>query len=405
MSNESKVISMICKLKSMCNRRSTTGGETNSPLRRTVHCSLFTAHYSLLIVHCSLFIVLCSLFIVHCSLSQLVPNLGGQRSGISAYQFLKIGADARGSGMGESYIAVVNDISALYWNPAALINYGSAHVIVTMDDHGGSDASSIVSGQVMASHTQWLVDLQHEFFGASYYLSSNDAVGVAFTSLHTDDMKVTTETQPTGTGSYFTYGDVAVAATYSRKMTDQFSFGATVRYVRETIDVLHMDGLVVDLGTFYYMGLGSSRFAVVVSNFGANVQPTGTVTRSGGSTVNSFQSFSPPTMFKLGYAVEPWQNEFNRVTTSLQLNHPNDNAENIRLGVEYEYDKTFFARVGVKRTIGESLLGKALSTAEDYSFGAGVYLPLGIIRASLDYAFANYNDLGSVHRITVMVTY
>lgn len=396
---------MIRELNTRCNRTPTAQEGTGALLKRTVHRLSYIADYLLFIAHCSLLIVLCSLFTVQSSLSQLVPNLGGQRSGISAYQFLKIGADARGSGMGESYIAVVNDISALYWNPAALINYGSARVTVTMDDHGGSDAGSVVLGQAMASHTQWLVDLQHEFFGASYYLSSNDAVGIAFTSLHTDDMKVTTETQPTGTGSYFTYGDIAAAFTYSRKMTDQFSFGATVRYVRETIDVLHMDGIVVDLGTFYYMGLGSSRFAVVVSNFGANVQPAGTVTRSDGTTVNSFQSFSPPTMFKLGYAFEPWQDEFNRLTTSLQLNHPNDNAENIRLGVEYEYDKTFFARVGVKRTIGESLLGKALSTAEDYSFGAGIYLPLGITRASLDYAFANYNDLGFVHRVTVMVTY
>ncbi len=364
-----------------------------SSLRRTVHCSLL--------------IVMCSLFIVQCSLSQLVPNLGGQRSGISAYQFLKIGVDARGSSMGEAYVAVVNDVSSLYWNPAALVNYNGGRAVVTstMDDHASTSEFAIVSGQTMASHTQWLVDLQHEFFGVSYYLSSSDALGFAVTLLHTDDMKVTTETQPTGDGTYFSYQDMAVAATYSRKMTDQFSFGATIRYVRETIDVLHMDGVLVDLGTFYYMGLGSSRFAVVVSNFGANVQPTGTVKRSDGSTVNSFQSFSPPTMFKLGYALEPWQDEHNRLTTSVQLNHPNDNAENVRLGAEYEYDKTFFLRVGVKRTIGESFLGKASSTAEDYTFGAGVFVPLGIIKASFDYAFANFNDLGSVHRITVMITY
>lgn len=308
--------------------------------------------------------------------------------------------------MGESYIAVVSDVSSLFWNPAALVNYGGSQIPpLTVDDHGGSNAGAFASGQLMVSHTQWLVDLQHEFFGASYYLSSNDAVGAAFTSLHTDDMKVTTETEPTGTGNYFTFGDIAVALTYSRKMTDQFSFGATVRYVRETIDVLHMDGLVIDLGTFYYMGLGSSRFAVVVSNFGANVQPTGRATRGDGSTVDNFQSFSPPTMFKLGYAFEPWQDEHNRLTTSLQLNHPNDNAENVRMGAEYEYDRTFFLRVGVKRTIGESFLGKALSTAEDYSVGVGVSVPLGITTASLDYAFSNFNDLGSVHRITLMLTY
>jgi hypothetical protein len=265
--------------------------------------------------------------------AQLVPNLGGQRVGISAYQFLKIGSDARGAAMGEATVAVVTDVSSLFWNPAGLVS-GTPP----------SDEESFSQGQVIASHSEWLVDLKHEFFGASYLLSSSDAVGIAVTSLHTDDMAVTTETMPRGDGTYFSYGDIAVAATYARRMTDQFSFGATVRYVRETIDVLHMDGIVVDLGTFYSMGIGSSRFAVVVSNFGPNVTPTGTVQRTQGFSFNKFQAFSPPTMFRLGFAIEPWEEENQRLTTSIQLNHPNDNAENVRLGAEYAYDRTFFLR-------------------------------------------------------------
>ena len=335
--------------------------------------------------------------------AQLVPNLGGQRAGISAYQFLKIGADARGSSMGESYVAVVNDVSALYWNPAGLVNSVSNPSIVR--DTAAFANQLAYQGQAVFSHTEWLVGVQHEFFGASYFLTTSDAFGISATSLHTDPMKVTTETQPTGTGNYFTYGDVAVAATYSRKMTDQFSFGATVRYVRETIDVLHMDGVLVDLGTFYSLGLGTSRFAVVVSNFGANVHPSGMVTREDGTTASNFQSFSPPTMFRLGYAVEPLLDEQNRLTVSIQLNHPNDNSENIGLGAEYAYDRMFFVRVGVKRTVGESLLGASVSSAEDFTAGAGVLIPLGVTTASLDYAFANYNELGGVHRITVAVTY
>ncbi|MGA7159760.1 MAG: PorV/PorQ family protein [Bacteroidota bacterium] len=337
------------------------------------------------------------------SVAQLVPNLGGQRVGISAYQFLKIGADSRGSSMGDAYVAVVNDVSALFWNPGALVNSESNSSIVR-DTTLTADQLSY-HGQTIFSHTDWLVGVQHEFFGASYFLSSNDAIGVAATSLHTDPMEVTTETQPTGTGNYFTYGDVAVAATYSRRMTDQFSFGATVRYVRETIDVLHMDGVLIDLGTFYYLGIGTSRFAVVVSNFGGNVHPSGTVTREDGTTVDNFQSFSPPTMFRLGYAVEPWLDGQNRLTVSLQLNHPNDNAENISLGVEYAYDRMFFVRAGAKRTVGESLLGAPSSSAENYAAGAGVFIPLGITTASLDYSFANYDDLGAVNRITVAITY
>lgn len=332
-----------------------------------------------------LLVFLVFIFSVSASFAQLVPNLGGQRSGISSFQFLKIGADARGASMSEAVIAVTNDIASIYWNPAGLANS--------------------VNDQFLFSHAEWLVDIQHEFAAASYHLDANNIIGLSFTSLHTDPMKVTTEYQPTGTGNYFNYNDIAVGVTFARKMTDQFSFGVTVKYVRETIAELNTNAVLLDLGTFYYMGIGSSRFSVVVNNFGGNVKPQGAVLNGKGVEVTSFQDFSPPTMFRLGYAFEPWQDDDNILTASIQLNHPNDNAENIRIGFEYGYASMFFLRGGVKRTIGEPLLGKALSTAEDISFGTGVKFPLGFTVANVDYAFTHFNELGAVHRITLALTY
>ncbi|MCB9250238.1 MAG: hypothetical protein H6613_17645 [Ignavibacteriales bacterium] len=44
-------------------------------------------------------------------------------------------------------------------------------------------------------------------------------------------------------------------------MTEQFSFGASIRYIEETLDKLKMRGVMVDLGTYYWTGLGTTRFA------------------------------------------------------------------------------------------------------------------------------------------------
>ncbi|MBI4811756.1 MAG: PorV/PorQ family protein [Ignavibacteriales bacterium] len=216
--------------------------------------------------------------------SQLIPNLGGQRAGISAFQFLKIGVGARGVGMGETFVAVANDVSALYWNPAGLTQFSE--------------------NQFIFAHTEYVVDLKHEFFGTVYHLSPSDAIGASMTSLYTDPMEITTETQPFGTGRYFKFGDLALGLSYSRKMTDQFSFGVTIRYVEETLVMIKMRGTMVDLGTYYWTGLGSARFAVVISNFGGDVSPSGEVTLYDGTKVGSFQSFSPPTQFKIGFAME-----------------------------------------------------------------------------------------------------
>ncbi|MFN0158325.1 MAG: PorV/PorQ family protein [Bacteroidota bacterium] len=317
--------------------------------------------------------------------AQLVPNLGGQRAGISAFQFLKLGVGARGVAMGESFVAVANDVSALHWNPAGLAQF--------------------TDNQVMASHTEYVVDIRHDFFGGVYHLTDADAIGVSFSSLHMDDMEITTETQPFGTGRYFSFGDIAIGLTYARKMTDQFSFGATVRYAEETLDILKMRTVMVDLGTFYWTGLGSTRFAVVISNFGGDVSPSGSVSRWNGSVANSFESYSLPTVFKLGIAYDPIDNEEQKLTTSLQLNHPNDNSEHFRLGVEYGWQGTFFVRGGVKRTIGQPLFAADATSEEDFTLGAGVNVSLGISRVNADYAFGSFNRLGSVHRISIGFTY
>lgn len=334
-----------------------------------------------LLVH----IVLLSVFVSQ-GVAQLVPNLGGQRAGISAFQFLKIGVGARGVAMGESFVAVANDASALFWNPAGLVD---------AQQH-----------QVIASHAEYLVDISHEFLGVSYRLGENDAVGVSFSSLHMKDMEITTELQPFGTGRYFSFGDIAIGLTYSKKMTEQFSFGATIRYVEETLDILKMRSVMVDLGTLYWTGLGSTRFAVTISNFGSDVEPKGNVTQANGVSVSSFQSFSLPTIFKLGVAMEAMETEVSRLTTSLQLNHPNDNSEHFRLGLEYAFKNTFFLRGGIKRTIGQRLFGRDETSPEDFTFGAGVAVDLAeLTRVNADYAFARFGELGSVHRISIAFTY
>ncbi len=305
--------------------------------------------------------------------AQLFPTLGGQRAGISTAQFLKIGVGGRATAMGESFIAIANDVSSTYWNPAGL--------------------AQTSQNEVFFSHNSWVVDIQHEFVAASYHLSDNDVVGISFTSLHMDDMEITTEFMPFGTGRYFTFGDIAIGFTYSRKMTSQFSFGGTIRYIEETLDILKMRGVMIDLGTYYWTGLGSTRFAVTVTNFGNQLAPDGEIVLWGKRKKSEWQTFSPPTVFRIGFAFEPLQTDMHRITTSLQLNHPNDNSENFAIGLEYSWKEIFFARSGYKFNLDE----------QNISLGAGVKLPLAIADVNVDYAFASFTKLGSVHRFSIIL--
>jgi long-subunit fatty acid transport protein len=307
------------------------------------------------------------------SQAQLFPVLGEQRVGISTAQFLKIGVGGRATALGDAFVALANDASALYWNPAGLVQFENT--------------------QIFFSHNEWLVDIDHDFLGAVYHLDPSNAFGIALTSLSMQDMKVTTEFAPTGTGEYFGFSDISVAVSYARKMTDQFSFGGTVRYIEETLDKLKMRGLMIDLGTYYWTGLGTTRFAVVVSNFGNQLAPDGEVVLVGKRKKSDWQSFSPPTIFRIGFAFEPYQTTEHKITTSLQLNHPNDNSENVSTGVEYNWREIVYIRGGYKFNVEE----------QNYSFGAGFHTPISIADFTIDYSFSNFERLGSSHRFSMVL--
>jgi hypothetical protein len=80
-----------------------------------------------------------------------------------------------------------------------------------------------------------------------------------------------------------------------------------------------------------------------------------------------------------------------RVTASLQLNHPNDNAEHAGVGVEYAFREMVYLRGGFRLN----------ADAESFALGGGVAVPIsaGIVR--LDYAYSDMDYLGSVNRISL----
>jgi len=305
--------------------------------------------------------------------SQLIPVLGGQRAGTAAAQFLKIGVGGRATAMGEAFVAVANDASALYWNPAGIVQFKKNELIL--------------------SHIDWLVDIKHEFVGYVHQINNVSAVGVQIISLHTEDMEVTTEFQPRGTGEFFTFSDVLFGVTYAANLTDRFSFGGTIKYFDETLDDISMSGVLIDFGTHYKIGIGSGRFAVAVTNFGAQLTPSGETKLLNGKVVNKFQSFNPPTYFRVAYAQEVFDNESSSLTTSIQLNHPNDNSENINFGAEYWWHKIIALRGGYKINVDE----------ESLSFGAGIKSAVAGSNLAIDYSFSSFGLLGSVNRFSFNV--
>lgn len=302
------------------------------------------------------------------SVSLAFGGLGGQRAGTSIYNFLKIDPSASSGGMGGAFTALKSDASILHWNPAATVQ--------------------LQGTSVSFSHLDWFAGIGYEYFSISRNFGTW-AFGMEIGALHMDAMEITTEYKPYGSGEYFSYADYYVGVNASRKMSDRFSFGVNARMVREEYLDLATTSIVMDLGTYYKTGFRDLSFAVALLNFGLPTGPAGGY-ETEESSWREYETFSPPTTFHLGSAMTVYENDFLRLLTAVQLNHPVDNAETYTLGLQTNLFNTFDIRTSY--TIGTDM---------PFSLGLGFSAERWNSGLKIDYAFRPHRYLGVVNQIQI----
>ena len=316
--------------------------------------------------------------------AQVFPSFGDDRAGTAGYKFLNIAPDPRGAALGETVAAMGNDATAFFYNPA----------LAAQAVPGSGDLA------VGASHTAYHAEIDVNYVGALYHVGGF-ALGLSVFTLDAGEMDVTTATEPFGTGQTFGFVDLAAGLTVSQRLTDLFSYGVTLKYVREsTFDIVSQTGLL-DLGVYYEVGTTGAQLGVAIRNFGLNGRPDGEVSVLTGDgeteTIDSFEQITPPTTFLLGVAYRLLRaSDQHALTVSGQLTNPNDNAERIDLGAEYTWNDILVGRVGYQ-------VGRDEVTVP--SLGFGVIVPGIGPRLRLDYGFNHRDVLGSVHRVGLDVKF
>ena len=141
-------------------------------------------------------------------LSLIFANLPGQtinRYGTTAANFLEIGVGSRATSMGDAYVAVANDVSSIYWNPAGL--------------------ASVSNSSALFMVQPWLVEIDMLFAGGAVVVPNVGVIGLGITHLDYGEMDVTNLEYQDGTGERFGASDMAATLTFSRKIVSWFSFG------------------------------------------------------------------------------------------------------------------------------------------------------------------------------------
>ncbi len=294
-----------------------------------------------------------------------LPSLcfGQAKVGTAGAQFLEIGVSARAMGMGEAFLSIVDDASALYYNPAGL--------------------TQLESKEVMLTHIEYPADIKYDFAGLVYPAPNFGGVwGVAFYVLNTGEIPLTTPDHPLPCGVNFIARDFAAGLSYARSLTDRFSIGATFKFVQEAYGDEKATGWAADMGTLYNSGFKGFKVAMVISNFGPDFKFLK-------------ESYPLPMNFKFGGTMEVLNNHVNKTTLNLEGSHPNDNLEKYNIGVEHWYKDTFSARIGYNLEYDTGGI----------SVGLGVKLPLSYTNLKIDYGYHDFGYLEEIHKFSLGLTF
>jgi long-subunit fatty acid transport protein len=287
----------------------------------------------------------------------------GNKGGRTGAQFLEIGVGARAVGMAESFVAVANDVSAIYFNPAGLLELQDV--------------------QVMFSNIQWPAEITYNYAAGAIPVASFDGViGIHLAKLSTGSMIVRTQLRPEGTGETFEAANYVSGISYAQRLTDRFGIGFNVKYVRLNAFRYVAEGIAFDLGSMYKTGFESFRFGWLISNFGANLK-----------FIN--ESFALPTSVMFGVAAEAFETETQSLTLSLQGIRPSDNAERVSVGTEYRFMDLLRLRAGYRFNYD----------ADRYSLGLGINVPISSIKIKFDYAYSDIRFLTHANRFSLSIAF
>ena len=313
------------------------------------------------------------------------------KKGTTAASFLSISQGARAASMGSAFVAVANDWSAMYWNPAGI--------------------ASLNNG-VVFDHTIWFADLGYNFIAGGINLGSFGSLGASLTSSSVGDMPVTTVDAPDGTGEVFNVAQVAFSLAYAINLTDNFSIGFNPKFVYERIWKSSANAFAMDVGVKYVTPFKGIVLGMDISNFGEKMHMTGENTivlydadpsssANNGRIASELQTneWSLPLNFQFGIAYTPPLGEMHKLTLAVDALHPSDDYESLNVGGEYTFDDFISFRGGYKALFLKE-------SEESFTLGVGFKQPLmGNIALLADYSYIDFGRLKAVHKITVGMTF
>jgi tetratricopeptide (TPR) repeat protein len=269
--------------------------------------------------------------------------------GTTGGNFLLMGGGARPLAMGDAYVALADDSSSVFWNPAGLAR---------MDFPG-----------LNYMYNQWFIDIKHQYFDFGYP-TDNGTFGGSYSLLDSGDI------QGYDAGgsmeAVFKAQDSALSFCWSRMVNDRLSIGVNLKSFSESLENYSATSTALDLGLLFDID-PSWRFGAALQNVGSPLKFVAEQTPL-------------PQTYRLGLA---HKRGFFDDDISLAFDYVSSAGSNssLNFGGEYLFRNLLALRAGSSKG----------------ALRAGVGLMSG--QFGLDYAYLSHADLGAAHQVSISYSF
>src|SRR5713101_3400219 len=171
----------------------------------------------------------------------------GASSAKYAGEFIAIGVGGRALGLGGAYAALANDVTAGYWNPAGLSHLNYPQIALMHDERFGSLVNYDYGAIAIPMNTTTTLGLSVIRLGVD---GIPDTRNGAWVDQNNNGLPEANEIDYSKI-TYFNAADWALYFTYSKRLDENFSYGANLKVIRRELGEASATGIGFDIGAQY----------------------------------------------------------------------------------------------------------------------------------------------------------
>ncbi len=323
-----------------------------------------------------------------------------------AGEFMALGVGGRALGMGGAFVAVANDVTSGYYNPAGLANLNYPQLALMHSEQFGNLVNYDYGAVAIPFQEDMSFGLSVMRLGVDGIPDTRnalyDANGNGIIDINDDRLDYSKITE-------FNNQDWAFYLTFAKRQTEDFYWGVNAKIIRRDLAEYGATGIGFDVGALYFFDvnwiadlcelIGVDFEAPEKFSMGANFQDVTTTLVAWNTGRNELISptakvgaayklevlggyIMPALDFDIRFENRQFASNFNLGPVSFDMH----------AGLEYTFQNLIYVRGGY-------------NDVKQFTIGAGVKLP----KLNIDYSFARFNEsaverLDDSHRISIMLT-